>query len=83
MAKYLYSRLFKRIQREVYSNHIIRIFTTNLITILRTQFFADLSLDETQIWICIECAGIGIYLPDIYYAIQFKISNYLMLPKFF
>lgn len=47
MAKHLRSRLSKRIRREGRPDHIICIFTANLITISTTQFLADLCLGET------------------------------------
>lgn len=65
IVKYLYLRLYERIRREICPNHIIRIFITNLTTTLKTKFFANLSLDETQIWICIKYTGIGIHLLNI------------------
>ena len=83
MAKYLRSRLPKRIWREKCPNHIIHIFTANLTTTSKTQFLADLCLGKTRIWIYTECTGMGINFPNIYCVIQFKISNYIMLPELF
>ena len=79
MTKHLYSRLLERIRREGRPNHIIHTFTVNLTTTSRTQFLADLYLGETRISICIECASMGINLPDIHHAISFKISDYIIL----
>lgn len=66
IAKDLYLRLPKRIQRERYPNHIIYTLTTNFTTISRARFFVDFRLGETQIWIYTECAGMSINLPDIF-----------------
>ncbi len=49
MAKQLQSRFSGHIRREKHPNHIIRIYTTNLTTTLRTKFLTHLCLDETQI----------------------------------
>lgn len=81
IAKYLLSRFPKFICREKRPDHIIHTFMANLTTILRTQFLSDLRLDETQIWIYTEYTGMGINLPDISCVIQFKISDYIILPK--
>ncbi len=83
MAKHLQSRLSKHIRREERPNHIIRTFATNLTIISRTKFLVDLHSGETRIWICTECAGMGINIPHICHAIQFKISDYIMLPELF
>ena len=83
MAKHLRSRLLEHIRKERRPNNIIHTFTANLITMSRTQFLTNLRLGKTQIWICTECASIGINLPDIHCGIQFKISDYIMLPELF
>ncbi len=83
MIKHLWSRLPEHIRREGRSNHIIRTFTANLTITSKTKFIADLHLGETRIWICMECTSMGINLPDIRHAIQFKISDYIMLPELF
>lgn len=83
MAKYLRLRLPERMRREKRSNYIIYTFMVNLTTISRIQFLAELRSGETQIWIYTECVGIGINLLVICCAIQFKISNYIILPKLF
>ena len=83
IAKHLCSRLSKRIQEKKRSNYIIYIFTANLTTISKTQFLADFRLSETQIWIYIEYANMGINFPDIRRAIQFQDSDYIMLSELF
>lgn len=65
IAKYLYSNLFKRIQKKKYLNHIIRRFMTNFTNISRTKFLPNLDLDETQIQCYTKCMGMGIDLLDI------------------
>lgn len=79
MEKHLRIKLPKRIRREKRLDHIIHIFTTNLTTISKTQFLANLYLSETQIWIYTEYVGMGTNFPNICRAIQFKISDYIML----
>ncbi len=83
MAKHPRLRLLERIRRERRLNHMICTFTMNLTTTSRAKFLADLRSGETRIWICIECTSMGINLPDICHAIQFKISDYIMLPELF
>lgn len=83
IAKHLCSRLPKRIQKEERPNHIIYIFTANLTTPSRTKFLADLRSDETRIWICTKCKDMGINFLDIHHTIQYKISDYIILLKFF
>lgn len=55
----------------------------NFINTLRTKFLADFCLGKTRICICTECANIGINLLDICHAIQFIISDYIMLSELF
>ncbi len=82
IAKYLQSRLLELIRNDgKKAEVIIRTFSANFSTISRTKFLADLRSGDTQIWICTECAGIGINLFDIRRAVQFKISDYIMLPE--
>lgn len=47
MTKYLRSRLFEHIWRKKCLNYIIRIFTTNFTTTLKTKFLANVRLGET------------------------------------
>lgn len=55
----------------------------NLTNISRIKFLMYLCLCETGIWIYTKCAGMGINLLNIYYTIQFKISNNIILLKLF
>lgn len=70
IAKYLYSRLFE---------HILRKWHLNFITILKTRFLGDFHSSENQIWIYKKYTNMGINLQNIFYVIQFKISNYIIL----
>lgn len=81
MAKYLRSRLPKRIRNEGDLEDIIRTFSANLTTTSRSRFLANLQSGDTRICIYTECAGMGINLPDICRAVQFKIFDYIMLPE--
>lgn len=81
MVEHLQSRLLEHIWREEHLNHIIHTFMAHLTTTSRTKFLADFRLGETRIWIYTECAGMGINVTDIRCAIQFKIPDYIMLPK--
>lgn len=78
IAKYLRSRLPERIRNDKKAEDIIRTFLASLSTTSRTRFLADLRSGDTRIWICTKCAGMGINLPEIRRAIQFKISDYLV-----
>ncbi len=70
MAKYLRSRLLESIRNDgKKANVIIRTFSANLSTTSRTKFLADLRSGDTRIWICTECASMGINLSDIRYAV--------------
>ncbi len=70
MAKYLRSRLPESIRNDKKkADVIIRTFSANLSITSRTKFLADLRSGDTRIWICTECAGMGINLPDIQRAI--------------
>lgn len=55
----------------------------NSTNISKTKFLADLCSSETEIGICMKCAGIDMNLQNIRRAIQFKISDYIMLPDYF
>ncbi len=65
IAKHLRSKLSKRIWKKVRPNHIIRTFMANLTTTSKTKFLAEHHLGETRIWICMECTGMYINLPNI------------------
>ncbi len=81
IAKYLQSRLLKRIWNERDLEYIISTFLANLTTTSRFKFLVSLLLSNTRIRIYIGCADIGINLFDICRYIQFEISNYITLPK--
>ncbi len=80
MAKYLRSRLLESIRNDgKKADVIIRTFSANLLTTSRTKFLVDLRSGDTRIWICTNCAGMGINFPDIRHIVQFMISDYIML----
>lgn len=80
MVKYLRSKLFKRIKTLRRPLEIIRTFSANLTAESRARFLQDLCSGETRVWVCTECAGLGINLRDILRAFQWKISEHLALP---
>lgn len=55
---------------------IIRTFSSNLEFATQTEFLRDFQMGNTRIWICTECAGMGLNLRDIARAIQWKIPEH-------
>ena len=80
MTKYLRSRLSERIRTTSRPDEIIRTFSANLTAASRTRFLQDLRSGETRVWVCTECAGLGINLRDILRSFQWKVSKHLTLP---
>ena len=83
LEKYLWSRLPDFIYNGKQIFVIILFFTFNLDANTRTKIMKNLRHKNAQICICIECAGIGINISDIICIIQFKIPDFVALPKLF
>ena len=62
---------------------IIQSITFNLDINTRIKVIEDLWYNNTQIYICTEYASIDINILNIMYMIQFKIPDFIVLPKLF
>lgn len=74
IAAYLCTRLLLRLQRR--EKEIIRTFLSNLEPSTRTDFLKNFWIGNTQIWICNECADMGLNLRDIARTVQWKIPEH-------
>ena len=81
LEKYLRSRLPNCVRNGNQVFVVIRSFTSNLDANTRTRVMEDLRHGNDQIYICTECAGMGINIPDIMRAVQFKIPDFIALPE--
>ena len=61
------------------ANEIIRAFSSDLEADTKKAFREDFTLGNTQIWVCINAAGMGIDIWDVERAIQWKIRNHVNL----
>lgn len=62
---------------------IIQSFTSNLDTNIRTRVIEDLWHSNFQICECIKYIGIAINVLDIMRIVQFRIPDFIILPKLF
>ena len=81
LERYLQSRLPDCVRNGGQVSVIIESITSNLDTNTRIRIMEDLRNGNAQICICTECAGMGINIPDIMRAVQFKIPDFIALPE--
>ena len=81
LEKYLRSRLPDCVRNKKQAFVIIQAITSNLDANIRTRAKENLWYRNTQICICIECAGMGINILDIMRAVQFKIPDFISLSE--
>ncbi len=81
MERYLRSRLPDRVCNGNQASVVIQSITSNLDANTRTRVMEDFQHGNARIYICTECAGIGINILDIMRAVQFKIPNFIALPE--
>ena len=81
LEKYLRSRLPDCVRNGGRASVIIQSITSNLDANTRTRIMEDLWHENARICICMECAGMGINIPDIMHVVQFKISDFIALPE--
>lgn len=70
MRKYLCLVLCRQKQSSKEAKAVIQPFSFNLEPATWYRFFQDIRWGNTRVWICIECAGMGINLRDIAQIIQ-------------
>ncbi|WP_375449210.1 C-terminal helicase domain-containing protein [uncultured Nostoc sp.] len=81
LERYLRSRLPDRVRNGKQAFVIIQLITSNLDANTKTRVMEDLRYGNTRICVCTECAGMGINIPDIMRAVQFKIPDFIALPE--
>lgn len=72
-------RLSPRLQKK--ARLLTRTFSANLTVDTRSLFLDDFRNGNTRIWICTECAGMGLNLRDVELVYQWKLSDFIMLPE--
>lgn len=82
LEKYLQSRLGDCVRNGKQALVVIQSITSNLDANTRIRVIEDLRYGNAQICVCTKCAGMGINIPDIMRAIQFKIPDFITLSKF-
>ena len=65
LERYLQSRLPDRVRNGKQAFVIIQSITFNLDANTRTKVMEKLRYGNTQICVCMKCAGMGINIPDI------------------
>lgn len=65
---YLQGRLSLRLQKK--ARLLIQTFSANLTVDSRSLFLDDFRNGDTRIWICTECAGMGLNLRDVEHVYQ-------------
>lgn len=81
LKKYLQSRLLDCVQNRTQAYMVIRIFISNLDAIIRIKIMENLQPGNIQIYIYTKYTSMSINILDIIQVIQFKISDFISLPK--
>ena len=77
IAEYLQLLLPQHMSHQ--ENEIIRPFSSNLQASTREYFMDEFRNGNTRMLVCTDAAGMGVNIPDVARAIQWKISDHLVL----